>query len=46
MDRSTSQQEETGDGLFLVTLLSVGAKAGVEGGTGTSKHEDLIMFLF
>lgn len=42
-----SQQEETGDGLFLVTLLSVGATGGVEGGTGVSKHEDLIiMFLF
>lgn len=46
MDSDTSQKEETGDGMFPVTFLSVDAKGGVEGGTDVSKHEDLIMFLF
>lgn len=46
MDWDMSQQEETGDGMFPVTFLSVDAKGGVEGGTDVSKHEDLIMFLF
>lgn len=46
MDWDTSQQEETSDGMFPVTFLSVDAKGGVEGRTDVSKHEDLIMFLF
>lgn len=46
MDWDTSQQEETSDGMFPVTFLSVDAKGGVEGRTDVSEHEDLIMFLF